>query len=190
MLNCLTREIEVPHHAHGTDVLGGFYEQHLYRKGAAQYFTPWPICQFMAQITHADEAIPEIIERHWPIRKRILDPSCGSGRMLIAGRNVNGRQHEYYGIDIDHTCVKMAAINLFLHGMFHSEVMWADALRPGDFQMSYRISFLPFGIFRITDKEQSPLYHMNAASWKKEPVFPDFEETDRKPMHGPQLTIF
>ena len=71
-----------------------------------------------------------------------------------------GWRHEYYGIDVDHTCVKMTAINLFLNGVFHSEVMCADALRPGDFRMSYRISFLPLGIFRIEEKEKSKLWQM------------------------------
>lgn len=35
----------------GYDVLGSFYEQHLYERGKSQFFTPWHICQFMAQVT-------------------------------------------------------------------------------------------------------------------------------------------
>jgi hypothetical protein len=131
----------------GTDLLGEFYEQNLYRKGASQYFTPWPICSFMAKIT-TDESI---IATHWPLR--VLDPCCGSGRMLLASALENGPSQEYYGIDIDSTCVKMAAINLFLNGIFHAEVMCANALSPIDFRESYRISFLPFGVFRITEKK-------------------------------------
>ncbi len=71
-----------------------------------------------------------------------------------------GKGHEFYGIDIDHTCVKMTALNLFLNGIFRSEVMWADALSPGDFRVSYVISFLPLGIFRVEVKEQSKLWRM------------------------------
>jgi ribosomal protein L11 methylase PrmA len=124
---------------------------------------------------------------------RILDPSCGSGRMLLAANKVNGPMQEYYGVDIDETCVKMAAINLFLNGVFHGEVMCADALLPGDFRVSYRTSFLPFGIFRVKEKEQSPLWHLMQNAWpdmkvraQKEP--PAFSET--KVITGSQLTIF
>lgn len=142
------------------DVLGSFYEQHLFRKGTAQFFTPWPVCVFIARCLGA-EHIEQDRQLH------ILDPSCGAGRMLMASAPVFGPRHEYYGIDIDHTCVKMTAINLFLSGVFHGEVMWADALRPDDFRMSYKLSFLPFGIFRITEKEKSKLWHMHQNSFVK-----------------------
>lgn len=172
----------------GNDVLGDFYEQNLSRKGSGQFFTPWPICMFMAKNT-ADSL--ESVAPDRPIR--ILDPTCGSGRMLLAGSKVNGPMQEYYGIDIDETCVKMTAVNLFLNGLFHSEVLCADALSPGDFRISYRTSFLPFGIFRVQDKEQSKLWHILKNSWpekeekvKQEP--PEFSET--KLPTGNQLKFF
>lgn len=172
----------------GTDVLGDFYEQNLSRKGSGQFFTPWPICMFMAQAT-ADSLEKISIDRSI----RILDPSCGSGRMLLAGNKISGPMHEYYGIDIDETCAKMTALNLFLNGMFHSEVMCADALVPGDFRFSYRTSFLPFGVFRITEKEQSPLWHLLKNSWPEKEVKekqPPPEFSEQKYDNGSQLTIF
>lgn len=172
----------------GNDVLGEFYEQNLYRKGASQYFTPWPICSFMAQITGNES----IVATHWPLR--ILDPSCGSGRMLLASAKVNGPKQEYYGIDIDETCVKMTAINLFLNGMFHSEVMCANALSPSDFRVSYKVSFLPFGIFRITEKEDSLLWHLHVNSFtKKQPSNLGetiFEEQTKGTGNATQLVMF
>src|ERR1019366_498793 len=144
----------------GNDVLGEFYEQNLCRKGAAQFFTPWPICMFMAKCT-----AESLEEKSGDRPLRILDPSCGSGRMLLASNRVNGPTHEYYGVDIDETCVKMTALNLFLNGMFHSEALCADALLPEDFRVSYRTSFLPFGLFRIKEKEQSLLWHILKNSW-------------------------
>ena len=137
----------------GNDVLGDYFELNFCRKNSGQFFTPWPVCMFMASCLSDDR--PEDVE---PLR--VLDPSCGSGRMLLAGARQMGRGNEYYGIDIDHTCVKMAALNLFLNGIFHSEVMWADALLPNDFRRSYRVSFLPFGIFRIDKSENSKLWHL------------------------------
>jgi type I restriction-modification system DNA methylase subunit len=147
------------HDGQGNDVLGGFYEVHLYRKGASQYFTTWPVCMFMASITHNDT------QREFPLR--ILDPCCGSGRMLIAGSRNFGPEHFYFGIDIDHTCVKMSVLNMFLNGIFFGEVMWANALNPDDFQMSYKLSMYPLGIFRIQEKEQSLLWKLNQNTFKK-----------------------
>lgn len=162
MLACLVMEMEAQlDSSMGNDVLGTYYEQNLIKKGSGQFFTPWPICEFMAQCTAGDKTEDTL---------RILDPCCGSGRMLLCGAKHTGRQHEYYGIDIDHTCVKMTAINLFLNGIFHSEVMCADALDRDDFRMSYRISQLPFGVFRITDRERSPLWQ----SYRK--TFPDMQK--------------
>ena len=159
MLGALILEMEA-RSLFGNDILGEYYELNLSKKkGKGQFFTPWPICQFMASCL-ADE---NTFERDEPLR--IIDPSCGSGRMLLAGAKYNGTQQEYYGIDIDHTCVKMTAINLFLNGIFHGEVMCADALMPNDFQVSYVLSFLPFGIFRITEKEKSPLWHRYNSSF-------------------------
>ncbi|MBI3233144.1 MAG: SAM-dependent DNA methyltransferase [Bacteroidetes bacterium] len=91
----------------------------------------------------------------------ILDSSCGSGRMLMASAKEHGQRNFYYGIDIDHTCVKMATINLFLNGVFRAEVMCGDALNNNDFRASYRTSFLPFGVFKTTEKEKSQLWQMN-----------------------------
>src|ERR1041385_5794122 len=139
----------------GNDVLGEFYSEHLYRMGGTQIFTPWPVCKFMATSV---ATISEEADSGKPLR--ILDPACGSGRMLVVGAMVIGREHSYYGIDVDHLCVKMAVVNLFLNGVFHSEVLCADALIPEDFKRSYRLSFMPLRIFQIERKEESPLWHM------------------------------
>lgn len=158
MVAALTFEMENRYDSDkGNDVLGEFYETNLYRKGASQYFTPWSICEFMALCSANDTANGEA--------KRVLDPTCGSGRTLLAAAKHIGRDSKCYGIDIDHVCVKMAAINLFLNGIFHSEVMWADALSPESFHMSYVISFLPFGIFRIQNKDNSLLWNLNKNSF-------------------------
>jgi hypothetical protein len=145
----------------GNDVLGDYYEQHLYRKGAAQYFTPWPVCSLIAKSTI------DIVDMHATREPlRILDPTCGSGRMLLAAARENGPEHEYYGIDIDNTCVRMSAINMFLNGIFHSEVMCSDALSADEFRGSYKTSLLPFGIFRIVYKEGSYLWMLHKNSFQ------------------------
>ena len=148
----------------GNDVLGDYFELNFCRKNSGQFFTPWPICQFMAKSVCGDGEADEV--------KRILDPTCGSGRMLVAAAKTMGWRHEYYGIDVDPTCVKMTVLNLFLNGIFHSEVMWSDALDPNDFRISYKLSFLPLGIFRIEQRESSPLWNMYWSSFKKQQAAP------------------
>jgi type I restriction-modification system DNA methylase subunit len=166
MLTCLTDEIEDRlDSSQGNDVLGDFYQENLYRKGASQYFTPWPVCQLMASMTISADETTARRQRHEGDPLRILDNCCGSGRLLLAGSAVVGPHAEVFGIDADHTCVKMTAINLFLNGRFKGEIMWADALRPDNFQMSYKLSFLPFGIFRITDKHQSRLWYAHVSGF-------------------------
>jgi len=189
MFACLTSEMgDRVGSDMGNDILGEFYEQHLYRKGASQYFTPWPICSFMAKIT------TDTIDVHATREPlRILDPCCGSGRLLLASAKENGPSHEYYGIDIDHTCVKMTAINMFLNGMFHSEVMCGDALRPDDFRGSYKISFLPFGIFRVAEKEDSWLWWLHRNSFqnvKPKDEQPEFVFQGKSMGAATQLKLF
>jgi type I restriction-modification system DNA methylase subunit len=119
--------------------------------------------------------------------------------MLLASHKKNGVDNEYYGIDIDRTCAKMAALNLFLHGMWHGEVMCANALSPDDFVISYRISMLPLGIFKIENKEDSRLWHLHRNSFttreKQEALSRGIELdqtpfNERKPTSSNQLYLF
>jgi len=190
LLACLTNEMtQRLDSGEGWDVLGEYYELHLPSKGLSQFFTPWTICKFMAQ--SACEAARENKENgNRPLR--ILDPSCGSGRMLMAASRVGGAMQEYYGIDIDPTCVKMTTLNLFLSGLFRTETMWGNALARDDFRSSYVTSFLPFGLFRIQQKEQSKLWHILQNTWTaNEPISP--EPPNLNPIKysgGSQLSIF
>jgi len=182
------------HSDSGSNVLGEFFEQHISNGRNGQFFTPQHVCDFMASITHS--AKENNIEDTRPLR--ILDPACGSGRMLIASHKIMGRGHEYYGIDIDRTCVKMCALNFFLNGIWRSEVMCANALMPNDFVIAYRISLLPLRIFKIEEKENSTLWHLyrnSFASSKKEHINPTikFDSTpfiEIKRDDGMQLNLF
>lgn len=140
-----------------TDVLGEFFELHISNGRNGQFFTPEPITDFMNAIVGTDDETIESL--------RVLDPACGSGRMLLSCHKRSKGRHKLYGIDVDNTCVKMTVINLFLNGCFNAEIMCANALAPNDFVISYKTSFLPFGIFKITEKEQSPLWHMHQKSF-------------------------
>ena len=43
--------------------------------------------------------------------------------------------------------------------------MCANALAPNDFVIAYQISFIPLGIFKIEEKEQSKLWHLHKNSF-------------------------
>lgn len=169
--------------SHGNDVLGEFFEKQVATDRKAQFFTPWPICQFISRVTQAEESKTQ----------HIIDPACGSGRMLLAANKVFGHGHFYYGIDVDPLCVKITAINLFLNGVFKGEVMCADALSPFHFIESYVLSFLPFRITRITEKEQSPLWNRHNALFMSKTV-PEKEANLVQKIHsengGSQLKFF
>lgn len=186
LLGTLIMEMEglLQDNGHGPDVLGSFFELYVASDRKAQFFTPWPICMFMASIT-GDE------KTDFPLS--IIDPCCGSGRMLLAKSVTCGKHHHFYGIDIDPVCVQMAIINLFLNGIFHAEVMQANALIPNDFVVSYVTSFSPLGIFRITEREQSPLWHSLQASWRKEapvPLETVFKVVSVNTDRGEQISMF
>lgn len=185
LLGCLILEMDERINQGGSpDILGEFFETHLVsgKNRKQQYFTPWNICRMMADITCDDPGIDAE-----PLN--VADTSCGGGRMLLAASRKLGWRHNYYGIDVDVTCVRMAAVTLFLSGIFHGEIMCADTFRPDSFVESYRLSFVPFGIFRITEKEQSRLWHMQQQVFSKEPTPPNFDENHTKG-GGSQLSFF
>lgn len=91
-------------------------------KAFGQYFTPFHICEFMAKTQLGD--IKELIEKSKREGKRITvcDPTVGSGAMLLACKKViieevglTGLDYfEFYGQDIDQTCVLMCKIQMML----------------------------------------------------------------------------
>ncbi|MBT3383440.1 MAG: SAM-dependent DNA methyltransferase [Prolixibacteraceae bacterium] len=107
------------------DVLGDYFQQHLSFGKNGQFFTPQPICDMMARMQNATQPT-----------KRIADPACSSGRMLMAMAKVN-RFSTFYGADVDPNCAKMAVINLCLNGMF-GEIAWMNSLT-NDFYAAWEI---------------------------------------------------
>lgn len=65
--------------------------------------------------------MPDVREHFQPIT--ICDPACGSGIMLLASASllprwaIEHRLVEFYGVDIDATCTKMAMLNCRLYGV-------------------------------------------------------------------------
>lgn len=114
------------------DPLGDYYEV-LSSKGDkqffGQFFTPACVCDAMAMMTVGEQG---------QVGKTILDPACGSGRLLLA---INDRYPEnfVFGCDLDKTCVKMTSLNLCLQGAC-GEVCWKDALDDQDHRLVYLVN--------------------------------------------------
>lgn len=93
------------------DILGKFFmETNSGRSASAngQFFTPIHICNLMVNALKDDSL------------GTVNDPSCGSGRNLIAHAhsNKNGLVKRFYvGMDLDKRCVNMTALNMFFYSM-------------------------------------------------------------------------
>ena len=104
-----------------SDVLGKTYHDlELHNKWMGQYFTPFTICQMMAQMTLGDvsDLEAEIAARGFVTA---AEPSCGSGAMMLAlaaemrAGGVNYQQHLHItATDVDLKCVHMAFLQLSL----------------------------------------------------------------------------
>ena len=101
------------------ELLGEIYMQwEVSNKYSGQFFTPWHIAQFMAQLTA-------------PKNETISDPTCGSGVMLIAScKTMTNEELDkaiFVGQDLDFTCVMMCALNLTFFNL-NGYVLWGDTL--------------------------------------------------------------
>jgi type I restriction enzyme M protein len=116
------------------DPLGAFYEMlasSSKKSGLGQFFTPAPIVDFMTKL-HGDN------EDMTGKGLTVSDPSCGSGRFLIAF-HANFPGNFAFGEDLDLICCKMACINMMVHGC-EGEVVHHNALIPNDYQHGWSIN--------------------------------------------------
>ena len=152
-----------------SDVLGTYFTQQITKGQNGQFFTPDPICDFMAAITMDEEQMEG---------KRIMDPACGSGRMLLKAAKRSPANY-FFGADNSNTCAKMAALNFFINGL-RGEVAWMNSLSQ-EWYGGWQINNGGLGILPI-EKEQSLI-------WNRPP--PQRELNMPKPSgQGSQLTMF
>jgi len=97
------------------DVLGSYFEEHISHGHNGQFFTPQNICDLMARMMNPVSPL-----------QRILDPACGSGRMLMAMAKLN-RYSLFYGADNDRNCAMMTVVNMTLNSIY-GEVAWMNSL--------------------------------------------------------------
>lgn len=113
------------------DAFGTYFEEYSSkwsRQKKGQFFTPEPICNFMASFYINDKSE----------RETVLDPACGSGRFLLASHAANPKNY-HFGQDIDKICCLMSAVNMMIHGI-QGEVVHCDALNPDSYFSGWAIN--------------------------------------------------
>lgn len=94
----------------GPDYIGEISQRVRRNEALGEYYTPYEISLLMAAMTGVEPGF------------RVLDPCCGSGRMLLAAIEVcrnahDGKIPEVAGIDISPDAVRMCRMNLALAGV-------------------------------------------------------------------------
>ena len=97
----------------GRDVLGNIYEGCITFGEHGQFFTPEHVADMVSAITGKVEG-------------SVLDPACGSGRMLLCAHRQNPSAI-LYGTDLDERCAKMCALNMVMFGC-NAVIFWGDSL--------------------------------------------------------------
>lgn len=117
-----------------------------------QIFTPPHLCDLMARVVLAAAPEEGIIQG--------MDPTCGSGRNLLATHALNPTAYQM-AEDIDKTCCMMTVCNFLIHGV-HGEVIWHDSLRPDTYWQGWRTNDLiwltKYPYIEDLPKEQSRIW--------------------------------
>jgi len=177
--------VEVAEEAEWMDVLGPVYEELTggrARARSGQYFTPWPLCRMMAEMQLGSDVTEFKAKADRGERLRICDPCVGSGAMLLAFAAAV-RDHaelgygyidclEFYGQDIDNTCVLMTKIQLRINGLdgFGRAARLASSITPALARILLAVEqlaqdtppppkaekFIQFGLLRRKTKKEAP----------------------------------
>ncbi len=87
------------------DPLGDVFMERISHGNNGQFFTPEEMCRMTAQFTESTNGY-------------INDPTCGSGRMLLAGLRLSrekGMEPWLCGQDLSYTCARMTLLNLMVN---------------------------------------------------------------------------
>lgn len=128
-----------------SDLLGQYFTEHITRGRNGQYFTPEPVCDLMAKMQGADNQQKG---------KRVYDPACGSGRLLLQFAKV-APDNYFYANDVSMTCAKMSALNFMFNGL-RGEVACMNTLSM-EWIKGWQVNIPSLGIKPI-EKEESMIW--------------------------------
>ena len=111
------------------DVLGDMFMECVSHGNNGQFFTPPDICDLMVLCTDSGETATG---------KRICDPTCGSGRLLLA-YHVRHLGNYLVAEDVNRTCCLMTVCNMLVHGCI-GEVIHHDSLFPENFMDGWMVN--------------------------------------------------
>lgn len=168
------------------DFFGSMYEAIISThksQAMGQFFTPVHVVDAMVLMNSIEKD------------STVNDPTCGSGRMLIAA-HVHSGGCFVYGQDLDLMCCKMSILNMAFHGC-NGEIVWQDSMNLTDYRKGWRIRpnhLIGICLIEELTKEESFIWKVNQSllnesnspnntSPKKELVknysstlFPDYRE--------------
>jgi type I restriction enzyme M protein len=168
------------------DILGTYFEtinsvSQAQRSG--QFFTPVPVCELMARVTHSEET-----------EGNVIDPCSGSGRNLIAHSRLkpeNRFNFFYTASDIDIRCVNMSVLNFIMFGL-KGVVLHMDSLSVKIWG-GYRVYLPETGLLvRPLTIRECESYIFEYSEHRKSDSPPVFIEpqTDTFAKAGSQLSLF
>lgn len=136
-----------------SDLLGRYFTEHITNGRNGQFFTPESVCELMARLQGSNDKT---------VGKRVYDPTCGSGRLLLKFAKVAPNNY-FYANDVSLTCSKMSSLNFMFNGL-RGEVACMNTLSMEWFR-GWQVNTPTLGIRQI-EKEQS-------AIWWKPPEKPE-----------------
>ncbi len=167
------------------DPLGELYQQAISSGHNGQFWTPEHMCDMMASIT-----IGETLEDN----QTVCDPTCGSGRMLLAAAKIN-RKALFYGADLDITCCKMTLVNILLNSL-QGEVAHMNTLS-NDFYKGYKVSTTLVNGYRMPyyiefDQPELSYIWLRPVKQQTKPAFTTSFEPIKaaQPINGVQTSLF
>lgn len=118
------------------DFLGNLYTAlNLNQHQKGQFFTPYHICEFMAEVQNGGDLKAEVEKKGFI---SVSDPACGAGALLIAFANsakAHGVNYQekvlFVAQDIDATAAKMCYIQLTLLGCSACVIIGDSLVKPG-----------------------------------------------------------
>lgn len=120
-------------YGHERDIFGEYIEiKGMTSQKSGQFFTPMSICRMMSSIMYSGD-----IEEG---EGTISDPTCGSGRMMIAhainarDKGMDAECYTYYNQDIDYKSFIFTTLNAAMRNLC-SIVVWGDTLAMKEYKV-------------------------------------------------------
>lgn len=174
------------------DLLGEYFMNEITHGRNGEFFTPQHVCDSMAICTGGEKQM---------LFRNILDPAAGSGRMLMAMAKNVGPHNHFYGIDVNLDCVKMCALNMWMHMLpgyaIHGNSLSAEAYGGYHIEIVFKNKMMAPKIIVMSREEAQMLMpplktKMEPVKELKAPIPPgaDLVLGEKKQSAGNQLTIF